>query len=129
MRARSRHFAAIALERREKLIVETCWLRSFDLATNISSHSEVRILINSTRNQAWDIVLSKNVGETARKARSCLNSRVGSFSTVICKLKAKDGFKRGQVDVSLENANVGVHGTHILGVKDDKSFFRVKSQS
>jgi hypothetical protein len=51
------------LKRREEFVIKTSWLRSFDFTANISSHSEIGILINTTRNQARNVLISKEMRE------------------------------------------------------------------
>jgi hypothetical protein len=96
---------------------------------DITCHSEIRVLINAARNQAWEIFLPEDVWEAGGQAWSCLNSRIGSPTTVIRKLKAKNSFESGHVDVPLESNNIRVHGSHILRVDKDESFFGVKADS
>lgn len=128
LRTRSGHLTPISLKRGEELIIETSWLRGFDLSTDVSRHSEIRVLIDPTRNQTGNVVLSKDMRETAWKTRSCLNCRISSLSAVIWEFQAEDGLEGCEVDVSLKDANIRIHVSHVLRVKNHKGFFRIESQ-
>ena len=127
LRNGARHLSAESLQRREKFVVKACWLGSLDFTTNISCHSEVRILVNTAGDKARNVLVPEKVRETAWKARSCLDSRVCSFSTVVWKLKAENSSEGCHVDVPLEATHIRVHGAHVSGVQADESVLRIEA--
>jgi len=121
------HFRTKSLQRREKLVVKSCRFRSFDFAANISGHSEIRVLVDSTRNKARNVLVSEEMRETARKTRSCLNGRICGFSTIVWKLEAENGSQSCHIYVPLKTTNVRIQASHVLGIQADKSILRVKA--
>ena len=100
------------------------------------------------RNQTHDILsFSENMGETGSNWRSCLNSRVGNFSTVVAFHQTEKTFNLfiflflfynrnlwnvvhlAVCDISLETTDVFVHDIHVLSVNEDEGFFGVETAS
>ena len=65
----------------------------YEFVRDISSHAEIRVLVNGTGDQALDVLLgSKNGGERGRKGRSGLDCWEHDFSNVGAVIKPKDSF-------------------------------------
>lgn len=124
----SRHFCLETLERWEEFGIETGWLWCFNSVTDISCHSEIRILINTAWDQTRKIFLSKNMWETWRKTGSCLDSRVRCLSAIIRELKTKYGFQSAHIDIPLHSNNIWIHCTNIFCINEYESFFWIKSK-
>jgi len=88
---RRAHFSS--LKSREEFAVNTRSLWNFQFILNITGHSEIRILVDSLRDEAHHVFLSENMRERSRNCRSSLNSREGKLSTVITWIDTKDTFQ------------------------------------
>lgn len=150
----------------EILWMNRSWFGLFQFYANVSRHSEIGILIYSLkkviymfiqikslslylRNQTHDILsFSENMRETWSNWRSCLNSWVGDFSTVVAFHQTEKTFNLFKFvfvfvfynenlwnvhltvcDISLETTDVFVHDIHVLSVNEDEGSFGVEAAS
>lgn len=90
VRDRRAHFSS--LKSREEFAVNARSLRDFQFILNITGHSEIRILVDSLRDEAHHVSFSENMREGSRNSRSSLHSREGKLSTVVTWIDTKDTF-------------------------------------
>lgn len=82
----SAHFGLGTLKSREETSMNQGWLGILETLSNITSETEVRILINSTRNQTGNILLAtKDVRERIGEGRCSLNSNKVELANSITK--------------------------------------------
>ena len=116
------------MEGREEFGIESCRFGGLYFGTSITRHSKIGILIDSTRDKAGQIFLPENVREGRGQAWSCLNCRIGSFTTIVSKLETENGFESTEIDVALDSHHIWVHVPHILGVQKDECLVRIIAQ-
>jgi hypothetical protein len=69
-------------------------LEVFDSGRNISCHSEVRILVDTLRNEAGDVSsLSEDMGEGVGIAWGGLDSGISNFTAVVTFVQTEDSLK------------------------------------
>ena len=130
VRLRSRHFGVESLERGEELSVETCRFRGFELGADITSHSEVGVLVDSSRDQTRDVLLlTEDVRESVREGGDSLHSWECEFTNTHGLIKAKYSFKLIEVNVLLNADHIRIQVLNVLAVREDESLFRVKAES
>ena len=144
---RRAHFSS--LKSREKFAVNTRSLWNFQFILNITGHSEIRILVDSLRDEAHHVFLSENMWERSRNSRSSLNSREGKLSTVVTRSDTKDTFQliyknKNKMriifdlklnlnlvvcDSLLDLADIWIHVPNIVCISEDKCLVDIKSAS
>ena len=61
---RGTHFASLALDCREEGAMDACRFSVFDPLGHVTGHPEVRVLVDSLRDEAWHLcVVTKDVRE------------------------------------------------------------------
>lgn len=107
--------------------MDTGSLGNLELVLNISGHSEVRILINTLRDQTEDILVTEDMGEGSRNGRSSLDSGESKLTTVITLSNTKNTLKLIVCDSLLDFANVGVHVTNVVGISENESLIEIET--
>lgn len=96
--------------------------------SNIPSHSEIWILINSLRYQAIDICsFAKNMRKCIWKGWYSLNSWIGHFTNVIFRFQTKDSSDLVISDLSLDFDYIGIHFAHVSQIRENEGQIRIKS--
>jgi len=97
---------------------------------NVTSHAEVRILIDCTRDQALHIrAISKDVREGSRKRRSRLNRRKPEFPHAVCIAEPKDLFHLVRQHQFVDPQNNRIHVAQIVDVRKYEGFLDVEPNS
>ena len=104
-------------------------LRNLQFVTNISSHPEIRILINALRHQTHDIILTKYVFKWWRSCRNSLHCRICYFPTIVWILQSKNSPQLRISDFALEFTHILVHVSHIFWIQENECFIHIKSTS
>lgn len=89
------------------------WFWQVGLRADVSGHPEVRVLVDSLRNQAGELLLPEDVPERRGDAGGCLDGREGRLPGIPREFQAEDGLARGEVDMLLEQAHVVVHVANV----------------
>jgi hypothetical protein len=78
------HLLVLAEDRGEELGVDASRLEVLDSDSNVSGHSEVRVLIDALRDEAGNVgSLAENVGEGVGERGGGLDCRVGELTAVV----------------------------------------------
>ena len=78
------HFRLRTTQTRNELAVNQCWFGIFEFMCDIPRKSKIRILINRTRDQCWNIrSCSKNLRKRIRKGGCCLNGDKMHLANVV----------------------------------------------
>lgn len=110
--------------------MKTGWFRVFQLSNHVSAETEIRILVDSLRNAAQELMFRlKNMRETAANSRGRLDCREANFSDIIRLIdtEATTHLVKGQR--FLESRDIGVHVTYIFRIKENEGFFEIETQS
>ena len=115
------------MQGREEFVIEACWLWCLQLCANVSGHAKVRVLVDSTGNEARNVLVSEEVRETRRKAGCGLNGWIRSLSTAIAELQSENSLQRCQIDMPLEPADVRIEESHVLRIQANEGVFGIEA--
>mmetsp|Transcript_56151 Transcript_56151/g.64089 ORF Transcript_56151/g.64089 Transcript_56151/m.64089 type:complete len:224 (-) Transcript_56151:324-995(-) len=108
--------------------MDTSRLSVLQFCGNITSHTEVGILIDSLGNQTSNISsVTEDMRERIGETGSCLNSREGEFSTVVTIVESENTSDLVGGNMSLTLQNVGVQVLDVFDIGENESFLGVKS--
>lgn len=122
------HFRVQPLKSREKFGVQDGWFLVANTWAHISSHSEVRVLINGVRNKAWNVSTgAEDFWEGVRIARNALKGWVRDFTYVVRALKAEYSLNLVEGYMFLSYYEVLVEFSDVLRVGEDERFIDVEA--
>ena len=121
------HFLPYSLKSREKFRINRSRFGKFQFLSDISSHSKIRILIDSTRNQTKSTFIFKNMWKSLIPAGNCLNSRKCDLSAVFRAIESKNRLNLIIIDISLHLYYLLIHMSNIVSVSKYKSLLLIKA--
>uniref|UniRef100_A0A0A9XR26 Eukaryotic translation initiation factor 1A n=1 Tax=Lygus hesperus TaxID=30085 RepID=A0A0A9XR26_LYGHE len=124
------HFAFRPTQARKELCMNEGWLEVTESRGNITCETEIRVLVNSLRNDAEHVTLVwwKNMGKGNRKRRRGLHSRKHSSSTVVLHLESKTTSYLTRCVGLFNTCDGAVHLTHVRKITKDECQFWIKAK-
>jgi len=87
------------------------------LLSNVTSHSEVWVLVDSSWDQAGNrLSITKDVWEWATESRSSLYRWESKLTDVVRLVKTEDAFELVEVHVFLDFDHIGIQMFYVLSV-------------
>lgn len=125
---RCAHLATLPLERWEELGVDQCGLLEPHTGSHIPCHTEVRILINGTRDQAWQVHHTTEWDwESTWEGWGSLDGGEGLSPDIVRVSEAEDasGLVVGHQLLDLENS--GVHVGYVVQVREHEGLVGIEA--
>lgn len=125
------HLSLRPLECWEKFRMEQRWLGVLKFLCNVPRQTEVRVLVDSAGDEAWNIgSLAEYLGKRVGERRRCLDGSKVYFSDIIRVGKSKGGFCLAVCDLARYFGDVLVEwAAHVFVVAEDKRFGHVEAES
>jgi hypothetical protein len=118
----------MSLKPREELGVHGARLGEVKSWSQVSGHSEVRILVDSTRDQTKEILsVSQDIFEGAWNARGSLDGSIGNFAAVFGAVESEDSFDLIVGNGVLKQNHVVVEVAYVIRVSEKEGVFEVKA--
>ena len=110
--------------------MDACRFSVFDPLGHVTGHPEVRVLVDSLRDEAWHLcVVTKDVREWVWERGSSLDGWEGYLATVAASIDSEDSFDLIESHVFLNFENIRVQIMDVLHVWEDEGLLRIKSES
>lgn len=103
-----RHLRLGALQCREESRVKQCRFRKSEPRRNVSTHSEVRILIDGARNEHRNLLFAENHRERRRERRRSLNCWERNLSDQIRVSKTENSFHLIECNTFLDTNDIPI---------------------
>ena len=108
--------------------MDAATLRKIQLLTNITRHTEIRVLIDSLGNETQYVCTgAKEVRKRRGYSRNCLDRWIGNYPTIIGLAHPENTFQLVKGYVLLKLTDVGVHRSNVLSIKKDEGLLRIKA--
>lgn len=109
------HFLVMTLKSWEELRVHSTGLRKVQPWSQVSGHSKVRILVDTTRNQTKKIIpISQHILEGTWDTWSSLDCSIGNLAAVLRSIETEDSFDLIVSDGILKQNNIVVKVTDVI---------------
>lgn len=123
------HFRTSSLQSWEESTIDWSRFSVLQLLSNVTCHSEIRILIDSSGNKArHSLSVSKYMWERTWESWGSLNCRESKLADSIWFIETEDTFNLVKVDMLLYTDNIRVQVLDVLCVIKDESFLKVESK-
>ena len=125
-----RHLILHACDGREKRRVDRSGLEIVQLLGDVTSHTEVGVLVDGGRDQArYLVVVAEDVRERVREGGDGLDGWVGELAHALVIGETEDAANLTQSDVLLRLEDVGIHLVDVLRVTKDKGLLWIEAKS